>query len=484
MAYSDTYILLELICVFPVFVWCCVGSLLKFISRRVINWYICQQNQYMFIMDSKGITWVGNVYQKFEAMCLELEEAVCQDTVKFVENQAQTVGSSVKKFYSDVMEDLLLPSSIDPVKLAAADLSLNPYADFGVYKKSKASIKKDSIKPDKKGSEDSNVISGLNTDYSSSFSGLHDVNRMQPPYSMGPVKGTGLELCLEQNERIGAYKRKSRKYNHMPSEIPRSTTPMSKDTSKVSLNCGKTKNHGVMCGQIAMLSSPAAVDGTGCPSIGAKSHTNVSGSSAVSTGGDTIDTSTPSMMLPVESAANNQTKLRCTTLNGGPDLLAAELNAGACANSGVVSPVGSGISEDRQYFEKASDDRLSPAGACKLDGNDYRNVPVEAGLGTSNEQLDRSMLEETCVLVDTQEICPATQRKDKPRSYKKKIQKAFSSKRSARKQEYERLAVQHGDLEVESNQESAESLVLVFTIEADIKKLPPHGNNECDWELL
>ncbi|KAG5545151.1 hypothetical protein RHGRI_017578 [Rhododendron griersonianum] len=453
--------------------------------RRVINWYICQQNQYMFIMDSKGINWVGNVYQKFEAMCLELEEAVCQDTVKFVENQAQTVGSSVKKFYSDVMEDLLLPSSIDPVKLAAADLSLNPYADFGVYKKSKGSIKKDSIKPDKKGSEDSNVISGLNTDYSSSFSGLHDVNRMQSPYSMGPVKGTGLELCLEQNERIGAYKRKSRKYNHMPSEIPRSTTPMSKDTSKVSSNCGKTKNHGVMCGQIAMLSSPAAVDGTGCPSIGAKSHTNVSGSSAGSTGGDTIDTSTPSMMFPVESAANNQTKLRCTTLSQ------AELN-GACANSGVVSPVGSGISKDHQYFEKASDDRLSPTGACKLDGNDYRNVPVEAGLGTSNEQLDRSMLEETCVLVDTQEICPATQRKDKPRSYKKKIQKALSSKRSARKQEYERLAVQHGDLEVKSNQESAESLVLVFTIEADMKnspphgtnESPPHGTNESDWELL
>lgn len=36
--------------------------------------------------------------------------------------------------------------------------------------------------------------------------------------------------------------------------------------------------------------------------------------------------------------------------------------AGACANSGVVSPVGSGISEDRLFFEKASDDRLSPAG--------------------------------------------------------------------------------------------------------------------------
>lgn len=54
------------------------GVPIEFCSRRVINWYICQQNQYMFIMDSKGINWVGNVYQKFEAMCLELEEAVCQ----------------------------------------------------------------------------------------------------------------------------------------------------------------------------------------------------------------------------------------------------------------------------------------------------------------------------------------------------------------------------------------------------------------------
>lgn len=210
------------------------------------------------------------------------------------------------------------------MKLAAADLSLNPYADFGVYKKSKASIKKDSIKPDKKGSEDSDVISDLNTDYISSFSGIRDVNRMQSPYSMGPVKGTGLELCLEQNERIGVYKRKSRKYNHLPSEIPRLATPMSKDMNKVSSNCKITKkNHG---DQIAMTSSPAAVDGKWCPPIGVKSHTNVSGSSAVSTGGDSNNTSTPSMILPVESGANNQTKLRCNTLSGGRDLLAAELN--------------------------------------------------------------------------------------------------------------------------------------------------------------
>ena len=29
-------------------------------------------------MDFKGIAWVGSVYQKFEAMCLEVEEIIVQ----------------------------------------------------------------------------------------------------------------------------------------------------------------------------------------------------------------------------------------------------------------------------------------------------------------------------------------------------------------------------------------------------------------------
>lgn len=283
---------------------------------------------------------------------------------------------------------------------------------------------------------------------------------------------------MEQNERIGAYKRKSRRYNYIPSEIPRSLTPMSKDMSKVSSNNEIKDNYGLLGGQTAMISSPSTVDGTECNSWGAKSCANTSGSSTVSTAADSIDTSTPSMILPVESGVSNETKLRCTTLNGGPDLLAAELK-GACANSGVVSPT-SCISVDRQDSEKTSEDHLSPTGGYKLDEIEYEDVLVEPGF----EQMDKSMLEETCVLVDTQEICPAANRKDKPRSYKKKIRKALSSKSSARKQEYERLAVQHGDMEAKSNQESAESLMLASTIEVDAQKSPPRGINESDWELL
>ncbi|KAI9093398.1 hypothetical protein K1719_027412 [Acacia pycnantha] len=67
----------------------------------------------MITMDVKGITWVANIYQKFENMCLEAEE--------MIHEEMHTVGEGVKKFYDDVMEDLLPPS---------CDLDEREMADF------------------------------------------------------------------------------------------------------------------------------------------------------------------------------------------------------------------------------------------------------------------------------------------------------------------------------------------------------------------
>uniref|UniRef100_A0A7N1A8J9 Uncharacterized protein n=1 Tax=Kalanchoe fedtschenkoi TaxID=63787 RepID=A0A7N1A8J9_KALFE len=73
-------------------------------------------------MDAKGITWFGNV-----------EEAVCQDTMKYVKSQVQTVGASVKKFYSEVVDDLLSPPFMDPVKVSSLSCT-------GVHKKPKTVV--------------------------------------------------------------------------------------------------------------------------------------------------------------------------------------------------------------------------------------------------------------------------------------------------------------------------------------------------------
>ncbi|XP_047174055.1 uncharacterized protein LOC124841768 isoform X3 [Vigna umbellata] len=56
--------------------------------------------------------WVGNIYQKFEAVCHEVDDIVCQDAKTYLENQVQNVGDSVKKFYSGVVHDLLPLNSL------------------------------------------------------------------------------------------------------------------------------------------------------------------------------------------------------------------------------------------------------------------------------------------------------------------------------------------------------------------------------------
>lgn len=67
----------------------------------------------------KGTKWVGNIYHKFEAICHEVDDFVSQDTVKYVENQVQTVGDSVKRFYADVVQDLIPTSVVKPGKREA-----------------------------------------------------------------------------------------------------------------------------------------------------------------------------------------------------------------------------------------------------------------------------------------------------------------------------------------------------------------------------
>ncbi|KAI3457386.1 hypothetical protein Pfo_014049 [Paulownia fortunei] len=63
----------------------------------------------------KGKSWAGNIYHQFESICQDVDEFMSKDTVRFVENQVQSVGISVKRFYSNVVNDVI-PLSGDIVK--------------------------------------------------------------------------------------------------------------------------------------------------------------------------------------------------------------------------------------------------------------------------------------------------------------------------------------------------------------------------------
>ncbi|CAA3005223.1 Hypothetical predicted protein [Olea europaea subsp. europaea] len=60
-------------------------------------------------LKNKGKTWVGNICNRFESMCNEVDGFINKETVKYVENQVQSVGSGVKRFYTNVVQEMLPP---------------------------------------------------------------------------------------------------------------------------------------------------------------------------------------------------------------------------------------------------------------------------------------------------------------------------------------------------------------------------------------
>lgn len=75
----------------------------------------------------------------------------------------QTVGESVKKFYSEVMQDLHPESYVDPVKVAHNDSSL--FAQNEIEKKAKANPVEQPGGVDMELAEDTEVIKGRNSGY-------------------------------------------------------------------------------------------------------------------------------------------------------------------------------------------------------------------------------------------------------------------------------------------------------------------------------
>ncbi|XP_027346194.1 uncharacterized protein LOC113858004 [Abrus precatorius] len=97
----------------------------------------------MITMDVKGITWVGNMYHKFENMCLEVEDMMYEDAVKYMKSQMQIVGKSVKKLYSDIMGDLLPPDEKEDT-----ELPIDQYTNAGFCKKQFQFFKEKPVKDD------------------------------------------------------------------------------------------------------------------------------------------------------------------------------------------------------------------------------------------------------------------------------------------------------------------------------------------------
>ncbi|XP_031091686.1 uncharacterized protein LOC115996554 isoform X1 [Ipomoea triloba] len=383
-------------------------------------------------MDLKAISWVGNIYQKFEAMCLEVEEVMYQDTVDYVENQVQTVGASMKKFYSEIMQDLHPESYVDPVKVAAADLSLNPYAHHEIEKKQKASLKEHSRGTDMKFTEDTEVIKGK-----SKHGGIY--------------------------KRRSVGNRKNAKDNYPPLRMYLPVTPLSSERTRKSSGCGIREGYEMASDRMDETFHLPSAKGYASREMVSetcdpKSDTNMHTTSS------SIDNAVSGTALKDEYAEQKQDP-GCTSPFGGSSSGSSGTPHGQLTD-GTISHTG--------------DSTINNGSAERSENHDFD--VLEAGDVLEQEvEVDRdveSRLEETCVLVEGDELL-APQDPVKHKSYKKKIREAFSSRMRLTRKEYENLATRYENQP--SNRDSEEKEV---GMKASTKVSSASDFPDSEWELL
>ncbi|XP_068653844.1 uncharacterized protein [Aristolochia californica] len=85
---------------------------------------------------SKGISWVGNMYQKLETVCVdvlqEMDNFMAQEPARSVETQVQAVSVNVQKFCDEVIKDILAPSSVHSSQVPVTELSVAYDIGFGL----------------------------------------------------------------------------------------------------------------------------------------------------------------------------------------------------------------------------------------------------------------------------------------------------------------------------------------------------------------
>ncbi|XP_070033267.1 uncharacterized protein [Nicotiana tomentosiformis] len=393
-------------------------------------------------MDMKGISWVGNIYQKFEAMCLEMEEAMYQDTVRYVENQVQTVGASVKRFYSDVMLDMHPHCNIGPVKVAAADLSLNPYAHTEINKKLKANLKGHNPRGiTKKLIDDTQVIKG---------------------------KSKNGGVYRRQNVGIKEIVRDS----HPPSKKSDAICIVSRDAIKFSSVSKVRGDYEVASDRMAMTSAKASVKGHDSVEAAKEVYNHIMDIN-VSAAGISSNAAASDTSLSVESVGKNQPDLRNTAA------------IGRCMDKELAGETGPDIRSNTHNDEVA---REEISESCQERSDSYSSTSPKKydHLNESDveivEQFDELNLEETCVLVEGGRL-HIPQGSVKRKSYKKKLREVFSTKKKTTRKEYEQLGALHGDQL--PNLEAEDKVMQVLATSSNTKSLSANDHSESDeWELL
>ncbi|KAL8031586.1 hypothetical protein ABFX02_13G035600 [Erythranthe guttata] len=469
-------------------------------------------------MDFKGITWAGNIYEKFEAMCLEVEEVMYEDTVKYVENQVQKVGVSVKKFYSEVMQDLVPPSCVDPGKVpAAADVALKTYDDV-ISKKPKLSLSDNRVSLKKKGD-----VSDFSND-----------TYLLPPKVV--VENTRSDSCSTKSKKLGACRRpigiKRISQNSQPPKVTRDRigeTNATKSSETVEDSAAPVS----VPDKIICLSAEETTVRQDEKTTDSECASEVS--SLVNKKEDYVENSA-TLSLPNEpiaegvSCSKSSSCLTSNTCNVESvckqdvttsyedefrqnDLFSqknSNIGSDSCdveaVNEGVIASYEEDVLDNfdmevieneeivgqkPQPFDPVEKSKLEET-CILVEGDNLHFVSqtlhkpenlkpeTQTRKPETFDPVEKSKLEETCILVEGDNLHFVSQTSHKHKSYKKKIRDALSSKLRPTKKQHQFL-YECKDL---GGKNKTEAIVPAHSMDPDKRKLPAGDSLESDWELL
>ncbi|KAL5130969.1 hypothetical protein HKD37_12G033945 [Glycine soja] len=413
----------------------------------------------MITMDVKGIKWVGNMYQKFENMFLEVEDVMYEDTVKYIENQMQAVGESVKKLYSEIVGDLLPPEKV------GIELPIDKRADAGLCRKPFHVYKERHAKADtKQRTEDSRIVHGV--DNVATLAALYDGTSKADASSM---------LSLRNSVKEGKFSSPSRQYVRrmdVKSNVRIDENPVNKkmDATKIINKTNLAETDACRTSQSYEISN--------------KNQNQNHGVTIAKPASEEV------ARLASDTHCSNEIENSCTKQFPNVPLLlkSAEEKPVDTISSSSCAPFGEPVGEALVIGKGLElivvllrNHRKLKVNSVFWNGREITLKPVQKQ-GHETMQEDHLKLEEACVMVNGDEIQLPPKEGGNLNTKKKKARQTFSlSKKSARKQEYKELVAWH----MNSEKVKGDCMKnLDPTLPQEQNKLLLPSMSEPEWELL
>ncbi|XP_057465045.1 uncharacterized protein LOC130754809 isoform X2 [Actinidia eriantha] len=392
------------------------------------------------------MAWFADIPQKFEALCLEVNDAMQEEALKYIENQfqtvgenienqLQTVGGNIKQFCSEFVHDLLPEILPELIEGPAPDFS--PQQDKNID----LTAHESSILCN----NNSSSMALLNWDHSNSLSN----------------QKADIGMCEKLNTRIMENAIVEKK---IPTENPKVVDTAEKDSSIPTLFCGVNKSDKDGRDGQVNLSTPISLEGFGSYVKEGEATELVNAAC-----GNSNAVPSATSVIIMES---------CQCMVSDAELTSSD-SFSALSNeycwAGIESSHEVGESEDYvsvAYSERSDDMSDEKSTDC------YMIEPV-----METTQFGELILDENRVEVDRNKLCPVCLTMAKSQSSKNKTCVACTTKlKSTKEQKCWQQAHGNEDLDAGPNQPRVELLAS----SALARKVETADLDFCDsdWEII